>query len=117
MFFSDKLMASIRLISQSSAESIDWTFLSVVFAFPVLSYHLAVRSKKWGIMDKLKKIKEKIKKKIAYLKEDSDSSKVWLILLIALLILVILVIVAISSIKIEVCNTDSVDTSSACKSE
>ena len=117
LFFSDKLMASIRLISQSSAESIDWTFLSVVLAFPVLSYHLAVRSKKWGILDKLKKIKEKIKKKIAYLKEDSGSSKVWLILLIALLILVILVIVAISSIKIEVCNTDNVDTSSACKSE
>lgn len=100
IFFSEKLLASLRLVSQHSAERTDWAFLWVVFSIPVVSYYLVKHSKKSGIFDNLKKLKARIKKRIVKLRKDPKSSTVLLIMLIALLVIIVAIMVVINSIEI-----------------
>jgi hypothetical protein len=95
IFFSDKLMASIALFAKQAPEKVDWAFLIATASFPVLAYLGAKRIKKWRVVLWLKKIKEKIKKKIEFLKKETGWSTVLIVLLVILLLLVIIGLVLI----------------------
>jgi hypothetical protein len=90
VFFSEKLMASIALVAKQTPEKVDWAFLIATASFPVLAYLGVKRIKKWRVVLWLKKIKEKIKKKIEFLKKETGWNTVLIVVLVILLLLVII---------------------------
>lgn len=104
--FGNKLWSSVALVAQKETEHLDWGFLTAAASFPVLAYLAARRVKKWQLLAWLKKTRDKLKRKVAQLKDKDNNGAGWIILIISIILVLILLLVIVGKTG-ECCKNES----------
>lgn len=96
IFFSEQLRSAVLRVVEQEQGGADLTFLLTAISAPAIAYFLFKRIRKDRLLDRLKKLRNRLKKRIARSKDESNLTRVLVALLVILIIVMIVAVIIIT---------------------
>ncbi|HAD13528.1 MAG TPA: hypothetical protein DCF33_13965 [Saprospirales bacterium] len=103
IFFSEQLRSAVLRVVEQEQGGADLTMLLAAISAPAFAYFMAKRIRKDRLLARLKKLRNKLKKKIAKWKDEPDANKLLIAILLILVIVLLVAVAIITNNTVECC--------------